>query len=378
MRRHDDSRQPRLAARVLLVGSAVLAVGLAAGAVSAQQPAASGGGTNLPGLTVNGAVPVPHVGAGARMYTLDEIHALNAEAGSVRGDFEDAKADLYDRYQNAYSARPNPERTIGYDEGADAARRLSLAADAAARATQNALQARIDAVSGHASQAQVEQAELDRQKTVNDMVKAKAEMDEGRAKAIDIQQLVRDRVSPADWGHFISSNASERASRKNPLIPKDYEDLVLEHITTAVMHDTKGGPDFLKITGDIRNSSGRKIDVPGLSITVSDQFGFPLLSQVSAARGKIDPGKSTPFDVPLRPSPANAARVAVTFAGVAQNAHLEPVSADPVCSAGAPPELNPNIVGSNGAALPSARTMQLNAPSMKLGPVAGQNSGQGR
>ena len=134
----------------------------------------------------------------------------------------------------------------------------------------------------------------------------------------------------------------------------------------------------LKITGDIRNSSGRKIDVPGLSITVSDQFGFPLLSQVSAARGKIDPGKSTPFDVPLRPSPANAARVAVTFAGVAQNAHLEPVSADPVCSAGAPPELNPNIVGSNGAALPSARTMQLNAPSMKLGPVAGQNSGQGR
>ena len=181
MRRHDDSRQPRLAARVLLVGSAVLAVGLAAGAVSAQQPAASGGGTNLPGLTVNGAVPVPHVGAGARMYTLDEIHALNAEAGSVRGDFEDAKADLYDCYQNAYSARPNPERTIGYDEGADAARRLSLAADAAARATQNALQARIDAVSGHASQAQVEQAELDRQKTVNDMVKAKAEMDEGRA-----------------------------------------------------------------------------------------------------------------------------------------------------------------------------------------------------
>ena len=355
--------------RVLLVSSALVCGGLGASAVSAQQASTA---TTVSAVNVGAGVPVPHVGTGARMYTLDEIHVLNAEALSVRSDFEDTKADLYECYQNAYSARPNPERTLVYEEGSDAARRLSVASDNAARATQAALQARLDAANGRATQAQVEQAELDRQKTVNDMVKAKADMDEGRAKAIDIQQLVKDRVSPADWGHFISANASERASRKNPLVPKDYEDLVLENIQTAVMHDTKGGPDFLKVTGDIRNASTRKIDVPGLAVTVSDQFGYPLLSQVSTARGKIDPGKTTPFDFPMRPSPPNAARVAVTFAGVAQNLTLEPVSADPVCSAGAPPELNPNSAGANGAALPSARTMQLNAPSMQSGPVAGQ------
>ncbi len=371
-----DRKASRPGRLVLLFAAAAV---MGAGSVAAQQTPNTSVTTVSP-LTINGGgVPVPNVGQGARMFTIEELHQKGLDAAVQRADFEDARAEIYECYQNAYSARPNPERTLGYEQGAEAARRVTVTSNQAERATRDAQQLRIDAAQGKATQAQVEQGELARQAAVREMQKAMADVDEARAKAIDIQELVKNRVGIADWSHTIMSNATDRASRKNPLVPKEVEDLVLENIKTTQRHDDKG-VTLLLVEGNIRNGGARRAQVPALSVTAADQFGFPLVTQTVAGNGRIDAGKSVPFTFPLKPAPENAARVAVAFAAVKGLHGLEPVSADPVCSGAPPLELNPNSSGAGSQSLPSARTMQLNAPSVRMpqtGPTAPGGASRG-
>ncbi len=353
---------------------AILPVALA-GAVSAQTPARAPAPpppaatadeiTTVAPLIIHGGVAVPRVGEGAALLSPTEIHDKGTRARDLRSTFEDGRATLYNCYTAVFGTPPNPERTIGYEEGTDAGRKLSNWSRLAEEATVNAQRVRAAAAGGEATPADVEAAERERQRTVIEVTKAELDLDEALQKAIDIQELVKDRTDIAGWNGMIYANAAERADRKNALVPKQFEDLQLKDVKAVERTDDKGQA-YLFVTGAIRNTRKTRIAVPPLSFTAVDQFGYPLLNEAGEARGRIDAGKDQPFTYTLRPSPRNAARVVVTFAGLKRPSHLDPVETDPVCqySPQSPyaqnevpsdiQALDPRASGSSFRALPSA------------------------
>ncbi len=305
-----------------------LTAAAAAGTVSAQQPA-SEPATTLAPLTVHGSgVPMPGVGQGAPNYTPDELHQQGYNARSDRATFQDA-LDMDGFSCPPPSLKPPPAQWKEvFQDAADASRRVSDWSRVAETATIKAQQVRVDAASGTATQAQVDQAELDRQKAVIEVVKAQQDLDENKDKLIDIQDLVFEQMDVAGWQGVLMTNAAERASRKYKLVPKEFEDLKLENIKVYERHDNKGEP-YLFVTGAIHNTHAKRIAVPPLSLTAVDQFGYPLLVQEGEARGRIDPGKSQAFTYSLNPSPDRTARVVVTFAGLKRPGRLEPAQCLP-------------------------------------------------
>ncbi len=327
---------------------------LSAGAVSAQQTDA-GATTTVDPLIIHGSgVPMPTVGEGAPNYTPAEIHQKGADARSERATFQDA-IDMDSFACPAPALKPPPAQWKEvFQDAADASRRVSDWSRVAEDATVKAQQVRVDAASGTATTAQVEQAELDRQKAVIELVKAEMDLDENRDKLIDIQDLVTEQMDVAGWDGVLMTNAAERASRKYKLVPKAFEDLRLENIKVYERHDDKGAP-FLFVTGAIHNTHDKRIPVPPLSLTAVDQFGYPLLVQEGEARGRIDPGKSQAFTYTLKPSPDRTVRVIVTFAGLKRPGHLEPAE----CLPGNFPDTSG---GDHFFRSSSSHAMQLNAP----------------
>ena len=281
----------------VLLTCAVL--GGAAGSVSAQQATAtatpsSEPATTVDAITVHGSgVPIPNVGKGAPVYTPEEIHQQGFAARDLRSTFEDGRATIYDCFEAVFGTPPTPERMMGYEEGADAARRVSTWSRNAEEATIAAQSVRIAAASEGASQADVEKAELARQAAVTEMLKAQMDLDEALQKAIDIQELVREGADTATWSGVIFTNAAERADRKNALVPKEFEDLKLRDVRAVERHDTDGSA-YLYVTGAIENTRAKRITVPPLSFTAVDQFGYPLHAETGEGRGRIAPGKSQP------------------------------------------------------------------------------------
>ncbi len=159
----------------VLSGALALVLLFGDGRVSAQPPAA--GVTTVSPVTARGAAPIPLVGAGAPQFTPDEIHAKGQNARTIRSDFEDDRAELDECYLKAFDTRPNPERMIGYEDGADAARRLSDWARVAEEKTEAAQQARIDQAQGKTTATEVARAELERQSAVMEVVKAEMDLD---------------------------------------------------------------------------------------------------------------------------------------------------------------------------------------------------------
>ena len=343
--------------RMLVLVSCAASLTLPAGGVSAQPSDV----TTVSPLTSSG-VPVPNVGQPVKMYTVAEIHQMGSEALAERNEMENQQGELFNCYQRAYASRPNTTRMVGFEDSVTAARKVSIASSEAERATAAAAQARVDVAAGRTNQAQVEQAELDRQKAVIALLNAQAELTEARYKAIDIQNLAKDRRPLAEWESVIRTNASERTSRKNPLVPKALESLALANIRIFQRQDPKAGA-VLTVQGVIQNNGTARVDIPALTMTAVDQFRYPLKSETVAMPGKIDTGKTLAFNYDFRPAPTGAASVSVGFAAIRANTNLDPVSADPVCQGAAPPELNPRTMGGGGGyAAANSRTQQLDEP----------------
>lgn len=356
----------RRAAFPWIMGSA-LAVGLftvSAAQNAAQPPRDEDTVTDVDSVTVRGEVPVPRVGEGAPLYTANEILA---KARDARLDqvayFNRQKQILTECYIEAYEVPPNPERLIGYDMAIEAATRLAGAATSAEDRTREAQELRRKAAQGEATMAEVEAGELRRQEAVLRMMRAEIDLKEARAVSIDIQELVRDRVPIADWRGIIAAGAAER-SRINDatdvfdLVPRQYRDLKLENVAVAEKMDAKGEV-YVYVSGAIRNTRPRRIEVPPLSVTAVDEFGYALVTESASARGRIEPGQSFAFGYELKPTPIQASSVVVTFADPRWPVWLYPASADPVCTGEAGDTMDPTRNSSSGrSVIPSVRSFR--------------------
>ena len=338
----------------LAAGVSAMAVGVA-GSGSAQDA------TNVSPVTVQG-TGVPRIGEQVRMWTPLEIRLLATDAGAFRDRFEDDRAEIYSCYQKAYGLAPNAERVDPYIEGSEAARRLSVAAGDAVKATEamEALQSGVQA--GRATQAQLDVAELARQAAVKRMERANSEVEEAKRKIIDVQYLAQTQTPIQSWSGVMSANAAERASRRNPLVPRAVEDMALTEVRTVLRGE--GAAAFLVVSGKITNNGRSRSDIPALTFTAQDGSGRALKSDSVSAPGKIEPGASTTFSYSFKPGLAGAARVSVTFEAMNRQPSMQPVSSDPVCANGsaAPAALNPRMNANGRMAQASGRTNQLEDP----------------
>lgn len=345
----------------------VLATALAAGGFAhsglaqdaAIQPPADSGVTVVDEIeAVSPMVPVPKVGDGAPMFSSDELAAMGRQARRENNYAREA-ATLQECYIEAYGVPPPEARILGYLEAHQASIQLSAFTQAAQYASQEALAVRRRAAEGKATQAEVEAAELNRQRAVLRVIVSQNALNEGKAKALDAQQLSRDRVHPNSWKAIIEGNAADRNAEGgaawNP-VPKEYLDLRIENVKVVSREDPKSGP-YLHVTGAIRNTREKRISIPPLSISAIDDVGFALVNETATARGRIAPGEAAPFAYQLRPVPPRAKTVAVTFGNPDRQAWLLPAAADVVCL-DPPEELDPARTGGGrrGVALPSART----------------------
>ena len=295
----------------------VLAVGLAAGAVFAQQNPENQVTLVAP-LIVTPGVPTPRVGAGAPLYTPDLIRQRGFEAREIRDQSNDA---FFLRCDPPYRAIPVYWLRV-YREASDAAWRVSTLSRTAERATQKALRTRIDAAAGRANTADVEKAELDRQRTVIQMVAAELDMAEYRAQLLDIQDLFHRHVDVAEWPIHVNTESAERGDSRRTLAPKEYEDLALENIQVARQDDARAA--YYKVSGTILNTRPRRIRTPPISVPAVDMFGYPLMTGEAQGKGRIGPGETQRFSYDLKPSPPQTAQLIVTFARSRRPVALEP------------------------------------------------------
>jgi hypothetical protein len=342
--------------RLFAVASCAALAAIAAPAVA--QNAADEEITIVDALMVEGKVPVPAVGDGAPLMTPEEIVAKGRLARLDANKYEREIAELERCYIDAYGMRPIEERTMGFELAAESARKLAGLSIRAEEATERMEQLRADVAAGAASVDDLVAAELARQALVREMTAAESEMIEGRAQAIDAQELSRDKRDLSEWFTLMSMAMEERANRLHALVPKEFEDLALENIQARELHNAKGEP-YLQVTGQIRNTRDRRIAIPPINVIAIDEFGYELLTKTANGRGRIAPGEATPFSYALDPSPVRSATVMVSFAGIARPAELLPASVDPVCVEGPVPQLNPISSGRVNRGLPNFRNFMI-------------------
>lgn len=313
--------------------AAILALSLVSPLAAAQQgpDGAQGSATALDALTATAPMAgVPQVGEGAPMLTVQEVHQKGVDARGGREDFENRRHTVTQCYMTTFGVAPTLDRMLGYDEGAEAARRISNWSRLGETATAALEIARVDAAAGRISRADLEKAELERQHAVIEMTKAELDYEEAKQMAIDLQQLIKQHADPGSWRSEVMTRSAERARRTNEVTAAEFKDLGLTGIQAVERRDDKGAP-YLYITGSIHNARTTGISIPPLAITAVDLKGYPLMTEQAKVSGRIEPGGSQAFAYALRPSPDRTARVTVTFAGLAGPRALEPVEVDPVC-----------------------------------------------
>lgn len=351
------SKLTEIVVAAALAGGAFAPAGLAQDKTAVQPPADKGVTVVDQIEAVSPMVPVPKVGDGAPMFSAEELATLGRQTRRENNFAQEASV-LQQCYVEAYGLPPPEARIMGYLEAHQASMQLSAFTQAAQYASQEALEVRRRAAQGKAAQAEVDQSELERQKAVLRVIATQNALNEGKAKALDAQQLSRERIPPGSWRAIIEAKAAERNAEDgeawNPA-PKEYRDLRIENVKVVSREDAKNGA-YLHVTGAIRNTRAKRISIPPLSISAIDDIGFALMNETATARGRIEPGQAVPFAYQLKPTPPRAKTVAVTFGDPDRPAWLMPAATDIVCTA-PPPELDPNNNGGGrrGVALPTGR-----------------------
>lgn len=304
--------------------------------------------TNVEGVVVSGSgVPIPRVGPGAPAFTPLEIQEKRARGQDEVAYYTNQMQTLEDCYLTTYETQPNQERLMGYEQALEAARRLSGASVSAEQKTREAQEVRLRAARGEATDEEVVVAELARQLAVLRMMEAEQDLNEGRAVAIDIQELAREQQPIAMWRAVVGENAANRARiLEDPyeMVPRQYRDLKLEDLNVVQQLDGTGAA-VIRVTGAIRNTRQRRITPPPISVTAVDELGYALMTESAAGRGSIQPGEAMSFAYELKPAPILSSSVVVTFADPERPVWLLPAGADPVCTGNASIALDPRRSG---------------------------------
>ena len=325
--------------RTLLLG-AICILGLTppAGLAQTQAPSVSP-------LVVNPEpmAPVPEVGEGAPLYSVPELVIMQEKA---RDDVQESRTGVFRCTFNHRQAIPPKMALMTRFEvdsiGAVAAKnggrilldppiftgdkmgdmREAYAAEGAAagmvrdlsidaqRATAAAEAARRAAARGAASAAELERTELARQRAVNRVNTARSVFLERQEQTRMVQQALLQGGPPS-----IYDDPNRRYQNGMPQItvPDEWKDLALERVETTEGIGAKG--DFIRVSGEIRNGRARAVSTPPISVTVLDEAGSPLQTEVAEPKGggRIEAGQALVFAYELAPKPRNGKRVVVTF-----------------------------------------------------------------
>lgn len=325
------SRLGRLACTTAAAAIAVSPL-LAGAGVAGQPPDAA---TTVEAVTV-GIPPAPNVGEGATHFTVEQLQEARAEAREAYIDTRDASekcgvglafratefrsAEDWLPTSDGGQARPGTFYLGGlYASMRDAQMEIQRTAEAAAAATEAALDARTRLGRGLATAAETESTELARQAAVKAFQDAQAKAEEAQARIVDAETAIQagQGATARDVRDFILARATERESGFGVVgvyVPSEWNDLRLSE-TVAYQVELFGQP-ALRVKGKVHNTRRRAIGMPPLWFTVVDRFGTPLKSETArpGGRNRIPAGGSLPFTYDLKPLPEKAVRAVVTFA----------------------------------------------------------------
>lgn len=292
---------------------------------------------NVSEVTVDAGAPVPKVGAGAPLYSVQDLEEARKKGLRVSSDAR-FEADRCRTTALGPLIDTGGPLTLGISlrEEVDAGQRLATMADRAAKASGAATQARTAAAADPSAERirASEQAELARQAAVNAFIRAREDLAEAKAQTLDLMDMMRGdenepaEIKQANAGRYRSQAMARRADRaayggpEGILINADYADLTLTQVAASARTDRRGG--YVEVSALIGNPRSTPVQVPALSITSLDPVGFKLATVVAEPdrRTTIPPGKKVAFTYNLRPAPKRTASVFMTFADGRRAAEL--------------------------------------------------------
>jgi hypothetical protein len=322
--------------RAVTSGLAALCVGvlglsaLAAAALAQQAPPPEEQVLGANRVTVRRMIPPPDVGPGAPYHAPEEIEAIargasreasdaNADSRTAgrSDDCKDTVADMNTPGGVDPLARisMNAPRLQGlYRDRKSQATRVSQLAGKALDATNKAEEARLDAANGAYDKARVEKTELDRQKAVNELEKARTKLQEMQARIADYGDLRMRRDD--DVVQWMDLDMKALARKKAAAEHKGGKptNIIIAAVESGEFQDGDGF--YIAIAGVLVNTGNRSEKIPEFVITVHDTKGFPLRNEYGSpqARSSLPPGGQLPFRYILRPSPQYVGKVTVNFA----------------------------------------------------------------
>jgi hypothetical protein len=267
-------------------------------------------------IIVTGMSPIPNVGPGAPRFTSDDLKQLSAEAEkqqkkSIR-DLRscDRSAAVFKPFEPGNPSMPNllsgereASRLVGHK--AEQAEAVTLLAEASRR----------DAAVGKVGMDVVEARELERQKAVDELQKARAMLAEMQAMIGQYQHLREMRRPSIEW---IDLQVGSMARRRDNVgigiaTPDRTTPLKVANIS-AQQHANKKGKDVVLVRGDIVNP-GKAVDIPDLSVALIDEQGWVLVTRtVSPSRKRMSAGATMAFAIDDLPVMESTLRAVVTIA----------------------------------------------------------------
>lgn len=309
------------------MGAAIVMLA-SAGVVAAQQataPTTIPSGTATPSPTptpmdtvtiTDRMVPIPKVGPGAPLYSARDIDAIAAEnqraKSQLKGDIR--SCDLTQRDLVRVSENGFPGLVTFLMDEIEAVAKIESFAVKVKAAIAESEEVRRKAARGEATQAEVEKAELARQKVVNAYDVARTDLLRARA-ATAIWQDRKLKGRDVDWGEidgFVMR--AERAGWGLGITGKSTAGDLRITKTEAIEQTDKKGP-YIQVYGTVVNTGTRTRQIPEISAAAVDADGWVIASTKGDGAGaKVAAGKSQAVGLQIRPSPDGLTRVVVTFA----------------------------------------------------------------
>lgn len=316
------------------IGSALIALGLGASLIAlpaiaqTTQPLSA---TPLPmdTITITAMAAVPNVGAGAPLFSADELNRMYAaerrEMNRLNTSIMRCKIKLQNPlpgeapnlaiFQKEPTAIDAPRSlntvfTLVQDE-AEQHRFYAAALGKARTATEKAEKARADAARGLADAKVLETTELERQAAVNRMEQARIRLFEYSSRVSDYQYAASVGDVPDDAYLDARAGQREKTGFKFALAPEDMPNLKLQLDQAAMAATTSG--EMIVVTGKIDNVGRATMDAPRIAVAALDSKGFELTRVIAASKGRIAAGGAKTFAYGLSDPPGATASLKVYF-----------------------------------------------------------------
>lgn len=305
-----------------IVSLALLAAAFGASSALAQMRVALPKTDDADKVVITGMVPIPDVGEGAPQFTAQDLASLQADVEKTQATSR-SDAGRCGGAPTGIRFDPVGAPSIGnlLAQEFEASTNVLAAASRAETVTAAAELSRRDAADGKVDTKAVEAAELKRQEAVRNLQKAREALAEAQAMIGDYQDFVLRGRKESDitWGDLDGKALNRRKEHVGIGIgePPVLDALKITGIKAHQFRDTKAkGKDFVRVSGEIRNTSNATVAIPGLSVALVDQAGWVLNSQALEAEHNksVGAGKSAPFQIDLRPAPGAMKTAVVTFA----------------------------------------------------------------